>query len=191
MSNLYCTCGFKNEYSGVKPKFCGACGQPFDKLFKAVVTPPPQPVSVPFTQPNYYQQAQVQSIFSATPLPWVTGMSWAHSQPFQPYQQQAFQAQAEKDFFDLDPSIIRVEGGKNENFTTVDELRRNKNIDFSRHSSAGEEVRDVNLKPLSSVQSEYIEGMIGGKGKNRREQQLEPQAPRRETGRKTARRVSK
>lgn len=174
MSNLYCTCGFKNEYSGVKPKFCGACGQPFDKLFKAVVTPPPQPVSVPFTQPNYYQQAQVQ-----------------YSQPFQPYQQQAFQAQTEKDFFDLDPSIIKVEGGKNENFTTVDELRRNKNIDFSRHSSAGEEVRDVNLKPLSSVQSKYIEGMIGGKGKNRREQQPELQAIHRETGRKTARRVSK
>lgn len=164
MSSLYCTCGFKNEYSGVKPKFCGSCGQPFDKLFKAVVTPPPVAVNVSMTQPNYNQPRQVQ-------------YSQYYSQEY---------GQPEKEFFDLDPSIIKIEGESTKS-VTLREFQNNKNIDFSRQSSAGEEVRDVNLKPLSSVKNEYIEGMIGGK----RREQVSQQAPRRESNRKTARRVSK
>ena len=30
---MYCTCGFKTEYSGAKPKFCGGCGKAFNALF--------------------------------------------------------------------------------------------------------------------------------------------------------------
>ncbi len=35
MNAKYCTCGGKTEYSIKPPLFCGSCGQPFDKLFKA------------------------------------------------------------------------------------------------------------------------------------------------------------
>lgn len=168
MSTLYCTCGFKNEYSGVKPKFCGNCGQPFDKLFKAVVTPPPQPVNVPVTQPSYYQQAQVQYSY--------------------PHTERGYEKQG-KDSFGLDPNLIKIDG-ESCNRTTLGELQKNKNFDFSRQSNAGDEIREVGLKPMSAVKNEYIEGMVGGSHKRR--QQDERQAPRREMpARKTARKVSK
>lgn len=43
--NMYCaSCGAKNEYTIIKPKFCGQCSEAFDKAFKKTpkVEPPPR-----------------------------------------------------------------------------------------------------------------------------------------------------
>lgn len=62
MAISYCahpSCLKKTEYTSIRPKFCGACGNPFDAAFKrpipaAAATPPPAPSVaryVPYTPP--------------------------------------------------------------------------------------------------------------------------------------------
>lgn len=45
--HLYCSCGGKTEYSGVKPNFCSFCSEPFVKKVAAAVPVAPTPVSRP------------------------------------------------------------------------------------------------------------------------------------------------
>lgn len=40
MASIYCDCGFKTDYSGIKPKTCQACGDPFVKAFVPVKREP-------------------------------------------------------------------------------------------------------------------------------------------------------
>jgi hypothetical protein len=46
---LYCTCGTKNEYKGIKPKKCHSCDAPFDRAFE----PPPRPAKAAKPRPRY------------------------------------------------------------------------------------------------------------------------------------------
>lgn len=55
MPATYCpVCGYKNEYSATKPRFCGSCGNPFDAAFKR--TPVPAVASQPAASTNYPAQ---------------------------------------------------------------------------------------------------------------------------------------
>ena len=68
MNARYCanvSCGKKNEYTAVKPKFCGGCGKPFDQAFSSAVpsTPVPAPVSEPVPAPTrVYRDARGNDI---------------------------------------------------------------------------------------------------------------------------------
>ncbi len=42
MPTVYCTCGQPTSFAGVKPKFCSACGTPYDGQFKPKVAAPTQ-----------------------------------------------------------------------------------------------------------------------------------------------------
>lgn len=58
MNTRYCSragCGHANQYTAVKPNFCGACGQPFSAAFAnvPVAAPVAQPVYVPTSRPQH------------------------------------------------------------------------------------------------------------------------------------------
>lgn len=48
MQTLYCaSCAGASKFEGIKPKFCGLCGQPFDKAFVAEKFPQSSPSPSP------------------------------------------------------------------------------------------------------------------------------------------------
>ena len=62
----YCAqagCGKPNTYTAVKPKFCSACGKPFDVAF-ATATPPPVAPAPVYEEPVYPNRpAPVQRVY--------------------------------------------------------------------------------------------------------------------------------
>lgn len=70
MNTRYCSkagCGHANQYTAIKPKFCGACGQPFDAAFAFVAPAAPveQPIRAPAARPQHPATRQPRTFQSA------------------------------------------------------------------------------------------------------------------------------